>query len=140
MLSVALAAVIAVTTHSGLSGNPVDADVAALAAAGTLLSAAQFAAVGMLFATVTTPQLAAVLFVATLVATRTLVPELASQGGALATITAAFPDPARLDLSRELAFHRPVDTNSAVLACAACALQTAALLVAAAWALRRREF
>jgi hypothetical protein len=138
-LYVALTAIAATTAASGLSSEPVDTRVAVLAAAGTLLCAAQFAAVGMLFAAVTTPQLAAVLLVAALIATRTLVPELAAHGGAIAALAAALPDPARLDLSRELAFHRPVDTSSAALACGASALQTAALLVGAAWALRRRE-
>ena len=138
-LFVVLAAIVAASERSGLPGGTPDTGVAAFAAVGAILSAAQFAAVGMLFALVTTPQLAAVLLVAAIVATRTLVPELASHGGALATITAALPDPARLDLSRELAFHRPVDAVSAALACTASALQTAACLVAASWALGRRE-
>jgi len=138
-LFVFLAALIAATGHSGLSAATPDTRVAAFAAAGTLLCAAQFAAVGMLFALVTTPQLAAVLLVAVVIATRTLVPELASHGGTLATIASALPDPARLDLSRELAFHRPVDAASAALACTASALHTGACLVAAAWALGRRE-
>jgi hypothetical protein len=138
-LLVVLAAVLAVGESTGLAGDAPDARIAALAAVGTLLCAAQFAAIGMLFALLTTPQLAAILLVAVIVATRTLVPELASHGGAPAAIAAALPDTARLDLSRELAFHRPVDAPSAALACAAAALQTAAYLVAASWALARRE-
>jgi hypothetical protein len=139
VLFVVLSTFVAAADPSALSSDPPDASVAAFAATGAILCAAQSAAVGMLLAAVTTPQLAAVLFVAALVASRTLVPELASHGGALAWIADFVPDPARLDLSRELAFHRPVDAGSAALACTASALQTAACLVAASWALGRRE-
>jgi hypothetical protein len=139
VLFAALSLVLAASGSATFADEPLPARVACFAAAGTLLSAAQFAAAGLFLAAATTPQLAAVLLIATLVATRTIVPEFAAQGGIAAAFAAALPDPARLDLSRELAFQRPVDTPAALLACAAAALQTAALLVAASSALARRE-
>jgi len=67
------------------------------------------------------------------------VPELAALGGPGAHFAALLPDPGRLDLSRELAFHRPLDATSAALAGVAAAAHVAASLCLAAWALRRRE-
>jgi hypothetical protein len=120
-------------------GDPPGALPATLALAGALTTAAQFAAIGALLAALLAPQLAAVVLVVAIVASRTLVPRADSDGGAAAFLAAALPDPARADLSREMAFHRPVDAASAALALLAAALQTAALLVVAAWAIRRRE-
>lgn len=122
-----------------LRTDPPSASVIAFAVLGALLSAALFGALGMLLAASSTGPLAAVLFVATLVATRTIVPALAARRGVSGWIAAVLPDPSRLDLSRELAFHRPLDTASMSLACASAALQTAAFLCAAAWLLERRE-
>jgi hypothetical protein len=119
--------------------DPPGPHVAALAALGVLVSAALFAAIGMFLATTMSSQLAAILFLATMVATRTLVPSLAARGTLFGWIAAFLPDPARLDLSRELAFHRPVDTTAMTFACAAGALHVTAFLCAAAWSLRRRE-
>ena len=120
-------------------GDPPDALPAMFAVAGVLMTAAEFAALGTMIGTLATPQLGAVLLVAAIVASRTLVPQLRSSGGALAALTAVLPDPVRVDLSREVAFHRPVDAASAAIALLAAAVQTAALLVVAAWGLRRRE-
>jgi len=111
----------------------------AFALAGALMTAAQFAALGAMLAALVTPQLAAVFLVAAIVASRTVVPQLDSAGGPAALLAAALPDPVRVDLSREVAFHRPVDAASAAFALLAAALQTAALLVVAAFCIRRRE-
>ena len=139
LLFAALAAFLVFAQIGLLRDEPPQAHVAAFAACAAIVAAAQFAAVGLLFATATSPQLAAVLFLATVVAGRTLVPEFASRGGALAVVAALFPDPARLDLSRELAFHRPVDGSACALALLAASLHAAACLIAASWTLRRRE-
>ena len=87
----------------------------------------------------TSPQLAAILFAATLVATRTIVPELSKREGVLSNLASLLPDPARLDFTKELAFHRPFDATAALVAGASTLLATAACLVLAAWALSRRE-
>jgi hypothetical protein len=110
-----------------------------LALAGLIAIAAEFAAIGLLTASIAPPQLAAVLFIAILIASRVLVPELARLGGVAAAAAAVLPDPARLDLSRELAFARPTSAASLAFALAAAALQTAAFLALAAAALARRE-
>ncbi len=119
--------------------DPPALEAAALATLGVLLSAALFGAIGLFLATTMSTQLASILLLATIVATRTLVPSLAARGSFLAWIAAFLPDASRLDLSRELAFHRPIDAAAMVLACAAVAVQVAALLCAAAWSLGRRE-
>ncbi len=125
--------------RAALLDDPPTALTVVLAAAGILLAAAQFAATGLLLGAMTSPQLAAVSFVAVLVATRTALPHFAAHGGVAAHFAAIFPDPARLDWSRELAFHRPLDATSAALACLAATAQLAATLCVAAWALNRRE-
>jgi len=130
---------LAVPQHAALREDPPTAQATFLTAGGLLTAAAEFAAVGMLLAAVTTPQLAAVSFVAVVVATRTVLPPLAARGGAVAQWAAVLPDPARLDWSRELAFHRRLDGTSAALAFLAAAAHVAACLCIAAWALRRRE-
>lgn len=122
-----------------LQDQPPELRVTALTLVGALAGAAQVAAVGLLLATITTPQLAAVLFLGLLVAGRAVVPALTAQSGTLANLAGLLPDPARLDLSRELAFHRPIDTASTCWAFASAALSTVACLSTAAWALRRRE-
>jgi hypothetical protein len=119
--------------------EPPEVRVGLFALAGLLFTAAQFAAIGLLLGTLTSPQLAAILLVATIVATRTLVPDLATRGPVLRLVAAALPDPARLDLSRELAFHRTVDSGATLLAYAATAFHCAACLCGASWALSRRE-
>lgn len=124
---------------SVVAESPPPAAGVALCALGLLLVAAQFAALGLLLATVTSAQLAAITFVGLLVATRTVVPELAASGGFAGTLSSVLPDPARLDLSRELAFRRDIDPASALTACLAAALHAAACLAVSAWALGRRE-
>lgn len=138
-LFLALAPFLAWPQRAALLDDPPAAASAAAALAALALAAAQFAALGLLLAAITTPQLAAVSFVAVVVATRTVVPELASRSGVGSFVAALLPDPARLDFTRELAFHRPIDSTSTALACLAAAAHAAACLVAAAWALRRRE-
>ena len=118
---------------------PPDALPAAFGFAGALVTAAQFAALGTMLAALLAPQLAAVVLVAAIVASRTVVPQLDAAGGVPALLAAALPDPVRVDLSREIAFHRPVDAASASFALLGAALQAAALLVVAAWCIRRRE-
>jgi hypothetical protein len=130
---------LAVPQHAALREDPPTALAALLTAGGLLTAAAEFAAVGLLLAAITTPQLAAVSFVAVIVATRTVLPPLAARGDAAAQWTAVFPDAARLDWSRELAFHRPLDGKSAALAFLAAGAHVAACLCVATWALRRRE-
>jgi hypothetical protein len=138
-LVVVLAPFLVVPQRAALFDDPPSTLAVVLAALGLLAVAAQFAAIGLLLAAWTSPQLAAVAFVAVVVATRTIVPELASIGGAGAHLAALLPDPGRLDLSRELAFHRPLDAGSAALAALAAAAHAGASLCLAAWALRRRE-
>jgi hypothetical protein len=118
---------------------PPDALPAVLGLAGALVTAAQFAALGALLAALFAPQLAAVVLVAAIVASRVVVPQLDAAGGVPALLASALPDPGRVDLAREIAFHRPVDASSAALALTGAALQAAAVLVLAAWCIRRRE-
>jgi hypothetical protein len=106
---------------------------------GVVATAAQSAGLGILLGAVAAPQLAAVLLVALLIASRIAVPELAAGGGVGPWLAALLPDAARLDYSRECAFRRPLDTASAALACGAAAAQATAYLALAAIALRRRE-
>jgi hypothetical protein len=134
-----LAPFLALPQHAALRDNPPTAHAALVTAAGLVLGAAQFCAVGLLLAAVTSPQLAAVGFVAVVVASRTVLPALAARGGAAAQLATVLPDPARVDWSRELAFRRPLDAGSAALAGLAAAAHVAALLCVATWALRRRE-
>lgn len=138
-LCAVLLVVLALVLVPAQFGDPPDALPATLAVAGVLMTAAQFAALGTMLGTLATPQLGAVLLIAAIVASRALVPQLQSGSGALAALATALPDPVRVDLSREVAFHRPIDAASAALALLAAALQTAAFLVVAAWGLRRRE-
>jgi len=138
-LCVALLSVLALVLIPAQIGDPPEAVPAILAVAGVLMTAAQFAALGTMLAALATPQLAAVLLVAAIVASRTIVPQMQSAGGTLAALATILPDPVRVDLSREVAFHRPVDAVSAAFALVAAALETAAFLVVAAWGLRRRE-
>lgn len=138
-VSAALLALLAFVLVPAQWNDPPEALPTILAVAGALVTAAQFAALGAALAACLAPQLAAVVLVAAIVATRTVVPQLQATGGTAALIAAAFPDTARLDLAREVAFHRPVDVSSAAFALLAGALQTAALLVVAAWCIRRRE-
>jgi hypothetical protein len=116
-----------------------DASVVVLTLAGMILTAALFASLGLLLAVSTSPQLAAVLFVATAAGSWIVVPAIAARGGPAGSIALLLPDPARLDFSQQFAFSRPLSGGSAALACAAAAVQTAAFLVLAAWRLRTRE-
>ena len=135
----ALLAFLALILVPAQIGDPPQALPATFALAGVLMTAAQFAALGTMLAALASPQLAAILLVAAIVASRTLVPQMQSGGGGFAFLASVLPDPVRVDLSREVAFHRPIDIASAVLALCAAALETAAYLVVAAWGLRRRE-
>ena len=139
ILFVALVAFLAAGEIEELREHPPDVAATVLVCAGGLLTAAQFAALGIMLACLTTRQFAAILFAATLVATRTVVPELASHHGVSAALAALLPDPTRLDLTREFAFHRPVDGLATTAAIGCSALQSAACLCVAEWALRRRE-
>jgi hypothetical protein len=130
---------LALPQHDALQEDPPTAAATILTVAGLLIAAAQFAAVGLLLSVTATPQLAAVCFVAVVVATRTVLPSLAAHGGAAAQLAALLPDPARIDWSRELAFHRPLDAASAALALLAAVAHAAACLCIATWALRRRD-
>lgn len=116
---------------SGAGGLP---DPVSLAAAlvGVVAQACLFAALGMAVGAWLPTQFAVVLTVACLVASRTFVPALAVADGPLGTLALVLPDPARLDLARELGAGRPVDLAAAALAwCAALAFAAAMLTVAA---------
>jgi ABC-type transport system involved in multi-copper enzyme maturation permease subunit len=139
LLLVALSACLLPSQFASQSEEPLPVAAALVGVGGILLAAAQFAALGLLLGAVTTPQLAAVLLAVVLVATRTIVPDLAAEGGLAGFLGAALPDPSRLDLSREIAFRRPVGLPSAALGCLAATLNASACLAAATWALRRRE-
>lgn len=122
-----------------LAEQPPDPLVVLLTLAGSLLGAAQFAALGLLLAALTSPQLATIGLIALLAATRTVVPELARGADLISDLAAVIPDTASLDLSRELAFHRAVDAPATFWALSSTALSTAACLFGAAWAVGRRE-
>jgi hypothetical protein len=111
----------------------------ALAVGGLLFQAAVFAALGMALGAALPLQLAIILIVACVAASRSVVPSLAVLDGSASFLALALPDPGRLDLAREAGFDRPVHAGSALLAWAAAAGYAAALLVAAAWLLGRRE-
>lgn len=115
-----------------------DTPLLALALVGVLSTAALFAALGLLLSAAATPQLAAILLVAALIATRVVIPEMVARGGLAGTLARALPDPAQVDLSREFAFQRPVTGAAAALALAAITAHTSAFLVLAAWRLRQR--
>jgi len=135
---VVLAPFLVLPQRAALADDPPTTFVVSTAAVGLLAAAAQSAAVAILLATIAAPQLAAVLFVAQLVASRTVVPELASRGGWPAFVCGLAPDPTRADFARELSFHRPLDPTSAALACLSTLAYAAACLALAAWTLRRR--
>ena len=123
----------------GLAQEPFDPAAWASMAAGALLTAALFASLGLLLASIASPQFAAVSVIGAFIATRLLVPELAAREGFASTIAHLLPDPSRLDLARELAFHRAPGIPAVLWGTGGAALQTATLLLAAAWALQRRE-
>lgn len=125
--------------HHGLAEDPITLAAWASMAAGALLVAAQFAALGLLLASLCSAQLAAVVLLGAFAGTRVLVPAMAARGGFAATVAHLLPDPARLDLSRELAFHREAGAGAVAWGCGSAALLTIALLLVASWVLDRRE-
>lgn len=139
LVFVLLAPFLVARQFGDLRVEPPSLQSALFAACGILLAAALFGAIGMFLASAASAQLAAILLVASVVATRTLVPSLATRAPALRWLAAVLPDASRLDFSRELAFQRPLDATATALALAAGALHVAAFLCAAAWCLRRRE-
>jgi hypothetical protein len=89
---------------------------------------ALFTAAGLAAGALLGGQLAAVIVVALLVAARLLLPGLTEIGAAW---TWWVPDPARLELSREVAFARPLGAPAMLASLGAGALQTLALLAVA---------
>jgi hypothetical protein len=122
---------------TGVPAAP-SAAVALGLAATAVLSATLVGTLGLFLGAVAPTPLAVLLLLASLAAARVLLPTISAGGGEAAALAALVPDPGRLDLSREHAFGPPPSTSSALFACAAATLQTAALALLAAGALGRR--
>lgn len=124
-----------------LSGVPALPPAATQVAAvvGVIVQACVFAALGMALGAFAPSQLAVVLTIGALVASRTFVPQLAAADGGAGALALALPDPARLDLAREVGAGHTASLASAALAwCGALAL-SAALLVATVGGLGRER-
>ena len=140
-LGILLAALgcVAALAHLMAGAPPLEGSAVLLAAAGVAWQAAVFFALGALLGAIAPFQLAAILLVTALIAARTLVPALASADGGLDWLAATLPDPARVDLSREVGFGQALDLSSVLLAWTATAAQITALLVLAHAALHLRR-
>jgi len=122
---------------SGTAPAHGSAVVAALAT--TFVQGLLFASVGAFLGSFARPALAVVLLLGCLVASRALLPALATAGDAAVVVGWLLPDPARLDLAHAAAFGRPLAVGSVVAASAAALCQSFALLVLAGALLQRRE-
>lgn len=109
----------------------------ALATGGVLLQACLLAAIGALIGAALPLPSGVLLLLAFVASSRLLIPGLIET--AAAPLGYLLPDPARLDLSRELGFARPIAVDAALLAWAAVAAQVCALLALSSVALERRE-
>ncbi len=124
-----------------LADTPAGLRMASLGLA-TLAQVGSFALVGALGLALGAagPQpLALVLVLAYGAASRILLPHLHAEAGGVGLLAHLLPDPARLDLAREVAFTKPISASSVGLATAASLLQAAALGAVAAAIFARRE-